>query len=48
MADCKKCEYAVYDALWGEYKCKALTIRLYSLSGREHCKYYKEKKADKK
>lgn len=28
MANCRRCAYAVFDTIWGEWKCKKLTRRV--------------------
>lgn len=50
MKACKTCEHAVFDELWGEYKCKKKERRIYEPVKPEDCEFYKkvkEKKDDK-
>lgn len=47
MADCKTCIHSAFDPLWGEYKCKVRTVRIYDPDNQENCKEY-EKQVKKK
>jgi len=40
--DCSKCKNAVFDEVWGEYKCKAHGIRIYDISKILSCDEYIE------
>lgn len=44
MENCKNCEHAVFDDVWGEYKCKATNHRIYILLDSSECPSYKKKK----
>lgn len=44
MENCKNCEHAVFDPLWGEYKCKARETRIYILLDSSECSDYTKKK----
>lgn len=43
MSNCSTCEYAIFDELWGEYKCKIRHRRVYK-PGKEsvNCEWYKK------
>lgn len=45
MKKCSTCEYAIFDELWGEFKCKKLGIRIYAT--RVTCNKYKKKEQKK-
>lgn len=45
--NCTTCENAVFDELWGEYKCKEFKRRIYILLGSSECPKYKKKKEKK-
>lgn len=46
MNTCKNCEHAIFDQLWGEYKC-GLKYRSCSKNERKNgCDSWKEKKND--
>ena len=47
MTDCKKCENAVFDEKWGEYKCKKRKIRLNFITKWQGCEHYKRKTGKK-
>ena len=47
MENCKTCEHAVFDELWGEYKCKKRETRIYILLDSKECKDYAKKKENK-
>lgn len=40
--NCKNCKHAIFDPVWGEYKCSVLHIRVYDTE-REDCTHYKTK-----
>lgn len=40
---CPDCENAVFDDLWGEYKCKARKIRISDPNKYTNCKEFKKK-----
>lgn len=42
MADCTECTYAVYDELWGEYKCTKKQINVFPTELYKDCKDYKK------
>lgn len=44
MKDCTTCMYAVFDPIWGEYKCVLFHSRVYDLEERKECVCYKEDK----
>lgn len=44
MENCKNCEHAVFDPLWGEYKCKVRKTRIYILLDSSECSDYTKKK----
>lgn len=44
MGNCKTCQHAIFDILWGEYKCECRQSILYILLDKEECKDYLEKK----
>lgn len=45
MNTCETCEHAIYDALWGEYKCEITGLTTYSTDYNkmlvDGCKDYK-------
>lgn len=41
MSNCKNCENAVFDPLWGEYKCKVRKTTVYILLEPSECPSYK-------
>lgn len=44
MADCLTCENAIFDELWGEFKCKVREHRVYQPLGTKTCDHYKKGK----
>lgn len=44
--NCANCEHAVFDKVWGEYKCKEFKRRIYILLGSSECPKYTKKKGD--
>lgn len=38
---CSDCEYAKFDLVWGEYKCKKFHHRIYDIEKVEECEGYK-------
>lgn len=47
MDKCSECMHAVFDPLWGEYKCKVLKTVAPGPSGVIACKDYKKGKPEK-
>lgn len=45
---CSSCIHSVFDEKWGEWKCKKSCTRIYDASKATYCKYYIEKKKEKK
>lgn len=43
MRDCKNCEWAIHDPVWGEYKCEQRQETVYNTSVAEDCDLYKDK-----
>lgn len=41
---CKSCANCIFEETWGEYKCKAHTIRLYNIDKIYECEEYEQKK----
>lgn len=48
MENCTNCEHAVFDELWGEYKCKKREQRIYILLDSKECADYKKKPKEEK
>lgn len=44
MGNCTNCEHAVFDHVWGEYKCKKFEHRIYILLDSSECPEYAKKK----
>lgn len=42
MANCGNCTYAVFDDVWGEYKCAALEHVIYDIDAYTNCKLYEK------
>lgn len=42
MDNCKNCEHAIFDLLWGEYKCKVRQTNIPILLNSTECKSYKK------
>ena len=42
MNSCSTCEYAIFDELWGEYKCKIRQQRVYKPGKNIPCEWYKK------
>lgn len=40
--DCKHCTNAIFDEVWGDYKCKILKRVLKETDDANHCVYYKK------
>lgn len=40
--NCKTCAHAIFDELWGDYKCKVREIRV-RVPEHENCECYKRK-----
>lgn len=40
MANCKNCKHAIFDEVWGDYKCKINYLVIYDPKDVEHCVYY--------
>lgn len=43
MTRCTTCEHAVFDELWGEYKCKKKHRKVYKDAESAKCEDYKKK-----
>jgi hypothetical protein len=44
MKDCTNCANALFDEVWGEYKCKEVCHVIYDTDGQVDCIYYKKGK----
>lgn len=44
----KDCEHAIYDEIWGEYKCAYHRIRIDGKSGCDNCQHYIKRKGELK
>lgn len=42
MANCQNCTYAIFDEVWGEYKCAAYEHTIYDLDSYSDCKLYEK------
>ena len=42
MSNCKDCIHSVFDEVWGEYKCKFYTHRIYNPEQIQNCPEYKK------
>lgn len=42
MANCQNCTYAIFDEVWGEYKCAAYEHTIYELDSYSDCKLYEK------
>ena len=42
MANCRNCTYAIFDEVWGEYKCAAYEHTIYDLDSYSVCKLYEK------
>lgn len=42
MENCTTCKHAVFDALWGEYRCAVRGTRLYIMLDSSECTEYKK------
>lgn len=40
MENCTTCEHAIFDALWGEYRCAVRGTRLYIMLDSSECSDY--------
>lgn len=40
MGNCKTCSKAIFDSLWGEYKCPERNITMYKLRDEKDCAFY--------
>ena len=40
MGNCKTCSKAIFDSLWGEYKCIVRGIYMYKLRDEKNCAFY--------
>lgn len=40
MENCKNCSHAIFDPLWGEYKCEVRRTILYILLDADECSSY--------
>lgn len=47
MKACRTCEYAIFDEVWGEYKCKKKERRIYETTSLQECEFYKKVKEKK-
>lgn len=49
MVDCKNCKHAIFDELWGEYKCKIKERYIYYTRVEAiDCAHYEKKPVEKK
>ena len=48
MSKCINCQHCIMDDIWGECKCTARQIRIYSMEKYADCEYFKEKEKEKK
>ena len=46
MINCKNCEHAIFDQLWGEYKCGKYDRTCTRSEVESGCEQWKEKKTD--
>lgn len=45
MNSCTNCANAVFDEIWGEYKCKKMSgRRIYNVDERNNCEMHEKKK----
>lgn len=42
MENCKTCKNAIFDEIWGDYKCKVNHLVIYNAQDVEGCVYYKK------
>lgn len=42
MKTCKECTNAIFDEIWGEYKCKVYQHVIYEVEDAEDCGKYKK------
>ena len=47
MNDCKNCANAVFDEVWGEYKCSVRNHRIYDVDKYIDCENHKPKEKKK-
>ena len=40
MENCTTCEHAIFDALWGDYRCMKRETKVYILLGPDECVDY--------
>ena len=45
MDSCKNCANAIFDEVWGEYKCKVRNIRIYDVDEQITCPDHKKSKS---
>lgn len=43
MKDCKNCEWAIFDPVWGEYKCEQHQKYIHHTEIAEDCALYEDK-----
>lgn len=43
---CRSCKHGLFDAQWGEYKCKQYETYIYDAYGRTECDHYEKKDKD--
>lgn len=46
--NCKNCANAIFDEVWGEYKCSVRQTRIRDVNKRVNCEDHEEKKKEKK
>ena len=42
--NCKTCEHARFDEIWGEYKCVKMEKTITSVKDRNNCVFYEKRK----
>lgn len=47
MPKCNECQHCIMDDIWGECKCTARQIRIYSMEKYADCEYFKSKVENK-
>lgn len=48
MNDCRNCDNAIFDEVFGERKCKVYEHRIYDIDKYVDCEHHKEKQEEKK
>lgn len=43
MKDCKNCEWAIFDPVWGDLKCEQRQVYMYNTKAAEDCDLYEDK-----